>query len=435
MDYAYQGRHPPNELAAMVAHLNEDFGTQKWLADFGANVHITAEVANIQDPQRFEGADVVGVGNGASLNIQHSGSSIVQSSLPNCPQLLLKDVLRCPKASANLVSINKFYIDNNCWFALIGSNFLVKDNLTGRVLLQSPSENGLYPIPLHHLSLNKWKGFAAYVGVKTTYSVWHQRLGHPSPSIVQHLLKNQHLPLTSSLDKTRICEACQLGKSKKLPFGESTRCTSDSLELIHSDVWTSPIPSLSGCTYYVLFVDDYSRFTWLYPILNKSEVYPYFVKFKLLVENMFSTKIKQFQFDNGGEYTSNQFKHLFTQNGVLHRLTCPYTSQQNGIAERKHRHAMEICLTLLTQSRLSPKFWVDAFLKPYSSLTGYPLLCCNMNLHFPNSCRDLLTTLSLEHLDVYVILSLGHMLLTNFPSVVNPVFSSAMEEIIKDTVA
>jgi len=86
------------------------------------------------------------------------------------------------------------------------------------------------------------------------------------------------------------------------------------------------------------------------------------VKFKLLVENLFSTKIKQFQYENGGEYTSNQFKHLFTQNGILHRLTCPNTSQQNGIAERKHRHVIEIGLTLLAQSVLSPKFWVDAFL-------------------------------------------------------------------------
>jgi hypothetical protein len=113
MDYAFQGRHPPNELAAMVAHLNEDFGAQKWLADSGANAHITAEAANIQDPQLFEGVDMVGVGNGAGLNIKHFGSFVVQSTLPNCPQLLLKDILLCPNASANLLSMNKFYIDNN----------------------------------------------------------------------------------------------------------------------------------------------------------------------------------------------------------------------------------------------------------------------------------------------------------------------------------
>jgi transposase InsO family protein len=362
MDYSFQGRHPPSDLAAMVAHLNEDFGAQKWLADSGANVYITADAANLHEPRPFEGADMVGVGNGAGLQIKNLGSSVVHSHFPKHPHLFLKDILHCPDASANLLSINKFCIDNNCWFALTGSHFIVKDNLTGQVLLQGPSVNGLYPIPLHPKHLNNLKGFATYIGVKTNYLVWHQRLGHPSLSTVQHLLKNQKLLLSGSLDKTRVCESCQLGKSKQLPFVESTRCTFVPLELVHSDVWTSPIPSLSGCKYYVIFVDDYSRFTWLYPILNKSEVYQCFVKFKLLVENQFGTKIKQFQSDNGGEYTSIQFKQYLSQNGIFHRLTCPHTSQQNGIAERKHRHILEVCLTLLGQSGLSSKFWVESFL-------------------------------------------------------------------------
>ena len=59
---------------------------------------------------------------------------------------------------------------------------------------------------------------------------------------------------------------------------------------------------------------------------------------------------------------SNQFTSFFTSNGILHRLTCPYTSQQNGVAERKHRHVMDIGLSLLAQSRLPSSFWVDAFL-------------------------------------------------------------------------
>jgi hypothetical protein len=135
----------------------------------------------------------VGVGNGAGLYVKGIGSSFVHckpSNSFNPSQFLLKDILHCPNASANLLSINKFCIDNNCWFALTGSNFIVKDNLTGAVLLQRPSENGMYPIPLHHTSLNKWKGFTAYLGVKTTDMVWYQRLGHPSFSILQHLLKN-----------------------------------------------------------------------------------------------------------------------------------------------------------------------------------------------------------------------------------------------------
>jgi hypothetical protein len=60
MDYSFQRRHPPGELAAMVAQLNEEFGAQKWLVDSGANAHVTADAANIQNPQPFEGTDVVG---------------------------------------------------------------------------------------------------------------------------------------------------------------------------------------------------------------------------------------------------------------------------------------------------------------------------------------------------------------------------------------
>jgi hypothetical protein len=114
MDYSYQGRHPPGQLATMVAQLNEEFGAEKWLADSGANAHITSNAANIHEPQPFEDQDMVGVGNGTGLNIKNFGSSIVQSSFPKHPPFLLKDVLHCPNTSANLLSINKFCIDNNC---------------------------------------------------------------------------------------------------------------------------------------------------------------------------------------------------------------------------------------------------------------------------------------------------------------------------------
>jgi hypothetical protein len=125
MDYSFQGRHPPSELAAMVAQMNEEFGAQKWLADSGANAHVTANAANIHDPQPFEGTDMVGVGNGASLQIQNSGSSVVHPYPLNHHSFFLKDILHCPNASTNLLSINKFCIDNNCWFALTGSHFFV----------------------------------------------------------------------------------------------------------------------------------------------------------------------------------------------------------------------------------------------------------------------------------------------------------------------
>jgi hypothetical protein len=134
----------------------------------------------------------------------------------------------------------------------------VKDNSTRMVLLHGPSENGLYPIRLHPKSLNKSRGFMALLGVKTIDMVWHQRLGQPSTSIFQNLLRHQHLPLLGFISQSTVCESCQLGKAKQLPISESNRSSSSPLEIIHSDVWTSPVPSLSGCKYYVLFVDKYN---------------------------------------------------------------------------------------------------------------------------------------------------------------------------------
>jgi hypothetical protein len=296
------------ELAAMTAQTNEEFANHYWLADSGANTHVTLDSSLLTDAKPFDGSDTVGVGNGAGLHITQTGSSLVHSSTTPSSNFLLSNIRHCPSASANLLSINKFCKDNKYWFDLIDVDFTLKDNLTGMVLRSR--ENGLYLIRLHPKFLNKRSGFTALLGVKTTDMVWHQQLGHPSTSIFQHLLRHQHLPLLGSVSLSNVCESCQLGKSKQLPSSESNRSSSSPLQIIHSDVWTSPVPSLSGCKYYLLYIDKYNRFTWLYPIMNKSEVFQCFIKFKLIVENLFSTIIKYFKptmVENTHPLNSNSF--------------------------------------------------------------------------------------------------------------------------------
>jgi hypothetical protein len=144
-------------------------------------------------------------------------------------------------------------------------------------------------------------------------------------------------------------------------------------------VWTSPVKSISGCKFYVLFVDDFSRFTWLFPLKHKSDVFVCFFKFKCLVENLLSRKIKQLQTDRGGEFTSSQLKTFLANNGIVHRISCPYTSEQNGIAERKHRHVVESGLALLAHSHLPNKYWVDAFLTAIYLINRLPTPTLNNN--------------------------------------------------------
>jgi hypothetical protein len=68
------------------------------------------------------------------------------------------------------------------------------------------------------------------------------------------------------------CEACRLGKHVRLPFSSSSTVASFPFQLLHSDVWTSPIPSNSGFTYYLVILDDYLHFVWTFPLRRKSDV-------------------------------------------------------------------------------------------------------------------------------------------------------------------
>jgi hypothetical protein len=202
------------------------------------------------------------VGNGARLAIENtSSSSLIPSNSKFQTNFLLKDILHCPKASANLLSIQKFCHDNHCYFKLTSTHFFVKDIWTQTILLAGKSENGLYPLRFQRASLKDKCSFTATLGLKTTPSVWHFRLGHCSTVTISYVLNNNQLPIASDINQTSFCNSCQLGKSKWLPFHSSDRISSHPLELIHTNLWTSPIYSKSGCKYYVLFVDAFSRYT------------------------------------------------------------------------------------------------------------------------------------------------------------------------------
>lgn len=100
------------------------------------------------------------------------------------------------------------------------------------------------------------------------------------------------------------------------------------LALIYSNEW-GPSPTLSkhGYRYYILFVDDFSRYVWLYPMKEKSESHAMFLQFKIHVEYYFHTRIKIFRSDGGGEFTSQKFQQSLHHFGIIHQTSSPYTSQ------------------------------------------------------------------------------------------------------------
>jgi histone deacetylase 1/2 len=132
------------------------------------------------------------------------------------------------------------------------------------------------------------------------------------------------------------------------------------LQLVFSDVWGPAPTSVGRHDYYVSFIDDYSKFTWIYLLKKKSDVLSAFINFQKLVERKLGKKIITVQSDWGGEYV--KLNTFFQAHGISHHVSCPHAHQQNGSAERKHRHIVEVGLALLANAHMPLKFWHEAFL-------------------------------------------------------------------------
>lgn len=133
-----------------------------------------------------------------------------------------------------------------------------------------------------------------------------------------------------------------------------------SLQYIFSDFWFSSILSTNHQKYYVLFVDHYTRYSWLYPLQRKSELKDIFQAFKPLVENRFNSKICTLYTDNGGEYLA--LRKYLSEHGISHLTTPPHTPEHNGLSEHKHRHIVETGLALLSTMYVPKTYWPHAYL-------------------------------------------------------------------------
>ena len=100
------------------------------------------------------------------------------------------------------------------------------------------------------------------------------------------------------------CTLCQLGKQPALSFNNSESIFNSIFELIHFDVWRpSPVASIDESRYFVVFIDDYSRYSWIFPMKSRSEILPIYSTFAKMVETQFSKHIKNFRSNNALEYT------------------------------------------------------------------------------------------------------------------------------------
>ena len=167
-----------------------------------------------------------------------------------------------------------------------------------------------------------------------------------------------------------ICTNCIKGKQTNTRRFGANRAT-DVLELIHTDI-CRPFPTVSwnGQQYFITFIEDFSRYGYLYLIHDKSKSLEVFKSFKVEVENQLNTRIKNVRSDHGGEYygkydgsgeqRSGPFAKFLEECGIVPQYTMPGASSMNGVAERRNIALKDMVRSMISHSNLPKSLWVEA---------------------------------------------------------------------------
>ena len=322
-----------------------------WYMDSGASSHLSSSSGNLSNisPSLHSNSNIL-VGNGTRLPITCSGYTL----LPNSHRPFhLSNVLVSPQLIANLISVRKFTTDNSCSVEFDPFGLSVKDLQTKTVLHRCDSSGDLYPLLPTSTSHPR-------VLLAALETIWHRRLGHPGNQVLSRLRINNSISVIPSEHDTSLCHACQLGRHTRLPFPTSMSRASKPFELIHCDLWTSPVISISGSKYYLVCLDDFTHYLWTFPLKLKSETFNTLRNFHSYVLTHFHCRVQFIQSDNGREFDNNAARSFFLQQGIHLRLSCPHTSQQNGKAERVIRSINNIMRTLLFQASMPPAYWAES---------------------------------------------------------------------------
>lgn len=339
----------PETASAFMVGLLSVCKRDEWYVDSGASSHMSPFSDILVDTKKACVGEIT-TANNAKLQVECMGKSKMKL---DDETVEVNDILHIPKLSANLLSVYKLVCrGNKVVFDADGCKIFNKAN---KLLVLIKPENGIYKLcaPIESICM---------IANETNAMLWHRRFGHVNYGTLCKLNDAVDGICVNGDDaQIKQCKVCDLGKQHRNPFPISETRSTKILELIHTDL-CGPMEnkSIGGARYMLTFTDDFSRKTFLYFLKEKSQVYKIFTEFRKRVEIETESKIKCIRSDNGMEYMSAIFDDYCKQNGIQHQLTCVYTPQQNGVAERANRTIIEKAKCMLFDSDLERKFWAEA---------------------------------------------------------------------------
>ncbi|KAM2808794.1 hypothetical protein PS2_043635 [Malus domestica] len=335
-----------------------------WWFDTGASVHITNSLQGFKQQKQSNSYNVF-VGEGTKVLVEAVG--IVQLKFETGFVLQLENVLYVPLMRRSLLSASKlvqqgivFIGDVEC------TKFFKRGSLVGKAFLH----DNLWKLQcsIVNNSMHVLNTTTKRMHIDDTYMLWHKRLGHISKERVLQLSKLNFIPVID-FKTASDCIDCMKGKTTNVRKLDAKRSQA-LLELIHTDVCGPfSVKTICGNSYFVSFIDDFSRHSHIFLIKEKSAVLECFKIFKNEVEKQLNLVIKIVRSDRGGEYfgryteagqQKGPFAYYLEQQGIVAQYTTPGTPQQNGVAERRNRTLMGMVRSLISRSKLPGFLWGEA---------------------------------------------------------------------------
>jgi transposase InsO family protein len=300
-----------------------------------------------QDPQR-----AITFGDGNQGLVKGLGKIAIS------PDHSISNVFLVYSLDYNLLSVSQLCkMGYNCLFTDTG--VIVFRRSDDSVAFKGVLEGQLYLVDFNRAELD-----TCLIAKTNMGWLWHHRLAHVGMKNLYKLLKGEHiLGLTNvHFEKDRIYSACQVGKQVGVHHPHKNIMTTDRpLELLHMDLFgLIAYISIGGSKYCLVIVDDYSRFTWVFFLQEKSQTQETLKEFLRRAQNEFGLRIKKIRSDNGTEFKNSQIEGFLEEEGIKHEFSSPYMPQQNGVVERKNRTLLDMARTMLDEYKTSDQFWAEA---------------------------------------------------------------------------